>query len=59
MQPIMEENISVASVGKTIASYRWSHRELESRHVKFFCGDFSSKQTLYEHGLGYPRWVRI
>ena len=35
MQPIIEENISVASVGKTIASSRWGHREFESRHVKF------------------------
>ena len=59
MQPIIEENISVASVGKTNASLRWGHREFESRNVKFFDEDYSSKQTLYEHGLVYPLWVRI
>ena len=36
MQPIIEENISVASVGKTIASSRWGHCEFESHHVKIY-----------------------
>ena len=35
MQPIREENVSVASVGKITASSRWGHREFESRNVKF------------------------
>ena len=35
MQPIIEENISVVSVGKTNAPLRWGHREFESRNVKF------------------------
>ena len=35
MQPIIEGNISVASVGKTNASLRWGDREFESRNVKF------------------------
>ena len=36
MQPIIKENVSVASVGKNIASSRLGHREFESRNVKFF-----------------------
>ena len=35
MQPIIKENVSVASVGKNIASSRLGHREFESRNVKF------------------------
>ena len=36
MQPIIKENVSVASVGKNIASSRLGHREFESRNVKGF-----------------------
>ena len=36
MQPIIKENVSVASVGKNIAPSRLGHREFESRNVKFF-----------------------
>ena len=36
MQPIIKENVSVASVGENIASSRLGHREFESRNVKFF-----------------------
>ena len=54
MQPIIEENTSVASVGKTNVSLRWGHPEFESRNVKFLTRIYRQNKRYTNIDLAIP-----
>ena len=55
MQPIIKENVLVASLGKNIASSRLGHREFESRNVKFFTRISRQNKRYANMDLAIPR----